>query len=400
MLITMTQTASAGTLKVMLTGRANNSYFDKVIAQYQKTHKGTRITPIYMKWEDQAEAIAKKPDVFVGPRYFLADNIEIGIFEDLNKLLSKETIKSFHSELLYSCSIKKQIYGVPVFGYGTSLVYNKDMFKKAGLSAPDTSWSWEGKFQEACRKLTQNRNGDGTNERFGFVGLPTNNFLSLFYGFGGSFHNTNVTKVTYTEKPGMDAINFILKLHKEKIVELVDWSTVTDGEPQTYPFVNGRSAMEINWVTSLGDNGYEQWFKRNKIDMRVGNTVIPSGPKGTISAVDSDVVTMMSTCKNKKEAADFIKFMASSKGQEMIYDIYGALPTTNDGLRLEKVTRKVAAPFLKSYRLGKGRNIRRQVGHLEGRLWGDLTKILNNEGTMSDLMANSKTALDDFALNL
>jgi ABC-type glycerol-3-phosphate transport system substrate-binding protein len=393
-----TQGAYAGNLKVMLTGRANNAYFSKIIDAYQKSHRGTRITPIYLDWNDQATAIAKKPDVYIGPRYFLADNIIIGLFEDLNKLLPASTVKSFLPELLYSCSTGKQIFGVPIFGYCTSIAYNKGMFKQAGLAAPDSTWSWTGKFYEACKKLTRDANGDGIMEHHGFVGLPSWNFGSLFFSYGGTFHDRLVKKVTYIEKPGMNAINYILKLHKEKVVELVDWSNSVDGDPKTYPFNNGVSAMEINWTSNLKDNWYAQYFKDNKIPIEVGSAVIPSGPKGMVSSVDSDVVTMMCTSKNKKEAADFIRYMASAKGQEQLYDIYGALPTTLDGLTLPKVVKKVAAPFLKSYRLGKGRNINQQVNQIEGQLWGDLRNIVTGEGTMADLIENAKNKLSTMNL--
>lgn len=382
--------AGAGTLKVMLTGKANNSLFNKVIAEYQKLHTGTKIVPIYMQWEDQAAAIAKKPDVYIGGSYFLSDNIDIGIFEDLNKMLPAKSVSEFLPELLASCSIGKQIYGVPVFGFASCLVYNKGSFKDSGLTAPDSSWTWEGKFYEACRKLSRGGSGDGASTRYGFVGLPSQGLQSLFYSYGGTITDKSMKKVTYTEKPGMDAINLILKMHQEKIVEFVDWSTVTNEDPKTYPFNNGKSAMDVTWGINMDPADYNKWFKQQKIAMEVGMGPLPSGPKGAVSPVFSEVAAMMVTCKNKKEAAEFLKFMASLKGQELLYDVGSGLPTTESGLRLAKVTKKVPAPLLKTYRAGKGSSLRKQVGQISGQLWGDLRNIVAGEGTLQDLKDNAK----------
>ena len=52
-------------------------------------------------------------------------------------------------------------YAVPFALVNTVLYFNKDMFDAAGIAYPTDDWTWE-EFREAAKKLTIDKNGDGT----------------------------------------------------------------------------------------------------------------------------------------------------------------------------------------------------------------------------------------------
>jgi multiple sugar transport system substrate-binding protein len=46
------------------------------------------------------------------------------------------------------------------------LLYNKDLFDKAGIPYPNNNWKWED-LRNAAKKLTKNNNGDGKTYQWG-----------------------------------------------------------------------------------------------------------------------------------------------------------------------------------------------------------------------------------------
>jgi multiple sugar transport system substrate-binding protein len=86
----------------------------------------------------------------------------------------------FHPAILKSFSYKNRLYGIPQTFSTYGLFYNKNLFKKAGIKLPDSSWNWD-ILIDAAEKMTVIDSKNGQHKSFGLGIFHLNpNILSLF----------------------------------------------------------------------------------------------------------------------------------------------------------------------------------------------------------------------------
>lgn len=399
----ITSCAAAADLKVVFSIGSEDSA-GRLIKAYQQVRRNVKITPIYTtRGEDFTSAVEKKPDIYLGPFYEMGNYADIGLFLDIRKYLAPNTLRDIPEGFISAYAVNKLLLGLPISGYTTTLHYNKELFKQAGLQPPDSSWTWEGKFYEACRKLTKKSGGPNLPSQYGIAGMtcnqfgdrsmPSPHFESILYSYGGSIADKAFKKVTYTEPAAMDAVQMILSLHKERLADMEDYTYTYDPiDISTFPFYNGKAAMMLMYDGGQKDTVLfkPRWSKNTKPGFTEGFAVIPKGPKGRIPANWSQVACIMSTSKNKKEAGRFLEFLTKAKGQAALFKISG-LPTTREGMRAKAVASKIPSPILKAYEQGKVWSARKGYMPLQFTFWGSVKAIAAGEGTMADLIETAKT---------
>ena len=402
----------AATLKVIFSGGMQQSA-SRMVAEFQKSSRSTRIEPILIaEGLDFAQAVEKKPDIYLGFFNEMSNYADNGLFEDVAKLVPAKTLRDFPAGFSDAFAVGKRLLGIPIAGYTTALYYNTGMFKAAGLATPSGSWTWEGAFYAACRKLTRgSANGTSTTygvtgltcNQFGQPGTPNPSFLSTIYSYGGSIANKQFTKQMYTEKPAMDAIKFILKLHSDKVADITDYP-YDQGDAAGWPFWNGKAGMMLATGPGRANKppfnfGSAPWAKGKEPKFVTGISVIPKGPKGTIVANMTQVASVMVTSKSSKEAGDFLKFLATAKGQEAIFDATGALPTTRAGFDVKSISKGVPAPIYKAYQSGRAWSARKGYINVEFSMWMPMMGIAKGESTMADLLEVAKTQVPEIFAN-
>lgn len=401
LVLTASSFAHAAELKVFFSGGLEGQA-DAIVSAYRKVRGGTRVTSITTgPTRDFTLAVEKKPDVYVGLFAEMSNYADIGLFEDVAKLLSPKVINEFPRSFTDAFAVGKRLLGLPVAGYTTGLHYNPELFTKAGLGRPDATWTWNGKFLQAARKLTSDTNGDGIPEvygaagmtcnQFGQQGMPNPHYLSMVYGYGGNIVDSNFKKVMYTEKPAMEAINLILQLHQDKLADMTDY-TYDSTDSAEWPLLGGKTAMMPLLCASKNlPFVYQKWGQGKAPKFKTALSVIPKGPKGTVPANMTQVASIMCTSKNKKEAVEFLGWLASEKGQSAIMQTVGALPTTHKGLKLKKANELLDSQMLKAYANGRTWSARKGYLDIEFSLWNDIRSIAMGESTMAELIENAKT---------
>lgn len=115
-----------------------------------------------------------------------------GVLTDMSKLIPAEMKSDIAPGAWATVTADNgAIYGVPFLWESLITIYNKDLFKAAGIRIPTVAkpWTWA-EFQQASKKLTVDKNGDGKPEQYGSAfGLrsPTNRIMNLSLGFGGAY---------------------------------------------------------------------------------------------------------------------------------------------------------------------------------------------------------------------
>ncbi len=80
---------------------------------------------------------------------------ELGAFENIAPWLDAHDLKDFDPSRLESCRQGDAVFGLPQTSVGLMLFYNRDLFARAGVTAPenpDSAWSWE-ELSQAAQSL-------------------------------------------------------------------------------------------------------------------------------------------------------------------------------------------------------------------------------------------------------
>ncbi len=84
--------------------------------------------------------------------------------------ISQEDINDIYPPLIQYASWKGTLYSLPMEATNLALLYNKDMFRKAGLDPEKPPTNWD-EFHDYAKKLTFDKDKDGNFEQVGLF-LP------------------------------------------------------------------------------------------------------------------------------------------------------------------------------------------------------------------------------------
>jgi multiple sugar transport system substrate-binding protein len=108
------------------------------------------------------------------PDVFLLDNIDIPAFAardvllDLSPYLRKIGLDTadFDRRVREIFTLDGKLLALPKGFTPMVVVYNRRLFREAGVAEPRADWTWDD-FTRAARRLTQDRDGDGITDQFG-----------------------------------------------------------------------------------------------------------------------------------------------------------------------------------------------------------------------------------------
>lgn len=150
------------------------------------------------------------------------------------------------------------LFGIPSLSDSTPLTYRKDWFEEAGIMEPPKNWD---EFLEVAKKMTQDLDGDGIPDRYGFAfaALPeggnlTDYWMMFIYSWGADLLDENFMPA-FNNPKGIAATQFMVDLlHKHKVVPP---GVLTYGIPEAFDaYKKGITAMTTQWgyaLTSVED---------------------------------------------------------------------------------------------------------------------------------------------------
>jgi multiple sugar transport system substrate-binding protein len=175
-------------------------------------------------------------------------------------------------------TVNGRILGVPALVDNLALVYNKDLFAKAGLAAPTANWTWND-FRAAAKALT-----DPAQKQFGwafpFDGSESTVWMydAMLWEAGGNILNAGNTQATFNSPAGTQALTMLLDLHQ-------DGSVYLDYHPDA-----GKSE-ELFDAGKLGMMITGPWDLPSFPDVRYGVQIMPAfANHQTIAGPDNWVI--------------------------------------------------------------------------------------------------------------
>lgn len=196
-----------------------------------------------------------------------------------------------------------EIGALPLYSSVQLLFYRKDIFEKAGITNPPTTYD---ELLDVCKKINDPSNNFYAIACRGEKVALTSQFSPFLYGYGGSFIKDG--KCNFGSEEDINAAKF----YGELLGNYAPDGILSAGYSQmTQLFNSGEVGMCIDAVAlyqTLIDEDESQYYDQ------VGVAAIPEGPEGRQSY--KQVVwgsSIYSGSKNKGAAWEFLKYAASTE---------------------------------------------------------------------------------------
>ena len=282
------------------------------IAAFKAANPGVNV-----KWEPIAQdyetvlktnlAAGTEADVFYADIGWIDSLMKTGKLLALDDYMAKTGTKTsdFVPSLINAFSYNGKVYGIPKDFNTLGLVYNKDLFKAAGVAEPTNDWTWTD-LQTAAKKLTSGS----------VVGLslPADaaRFMPFLWQAGGDLNNINnaagIAAVDYYT--GFEAKDSLSKLPSELGM---GWA----GEA----FEKGKAAMvfEGGWLPADLNNNFKT--------VNYGVVQMPKGSAAKSNLIFTVSYSISAKSKNPNAAWALANYLTGSDNQAKVLKAGFALPT-------------------------------------------------------------------------
>jgi multiple sugar transport system substrate-binding protein len=295
---------------------------DQVIAAFEAANPGITVETTRYAYNDFKTALLTAISGGTTPDAARLDIAWVSEFADQGALVQLDgnlpdfdnIIKDTFPGPLSTNFWKDHYYGLPLDTNTQVLLWNKDIFEAAGISAPPATME---EFAAVACQLT-----DAAKKQYGYAQGGTYFWAPapVFYAMGGKVTDEEITTATgYVNSPESVAAFAMLKdLYDQGCLSpnLLGGGIATDAG-----HAEGTYAMIIDgpWMVDI--------YKNNYPDFEVNFAPIPTGPQGTTSSVvgGEDVVVLEGSA-NQEAAMKWAAYLLSPEAQKMMAAV-GQMPT-------------------------------------------------------------------------
>ncbi len=316
------------------------------------------------------------PDVILFQDEPMPRFIDTGKFECLDRWCKTPGLeihlqRDYWDTAVWSFQKDGRAYGIPIWGGDCLVIYNRDVFKEAGVPEPKQDWTFDD-FLLTCRRITKDVDGDGRIDRYGFLLPGWLYWLPFHYGFGASYLDPTRTRWTLWGPEALASYTFWRDLrfryhvspHRDELTESGSTS-----------FMTGRVAMFISGP----------WAMPPLNEARVNYDVahIPIGPRGRGTRVTWDCLAMFAGSKRKAQAWKFIHFAASRPAQEIVAGFQRSVPALKSAQTayVRANPRVHAARFIEAFRYARLQPITRWWAMMSREIASETDLLLDDQLT-------------------
>ncbi|GAA5190561.1 sugar ABC transporter substrate-binding protein [Rugosimonospora acidiphila] len=261
-------------------------------------------------------------DVFWDTVPYFPQLVKQGVIENLDPLIQKDSydLSPYYPQVTSAYTYQNHHYGIPAdFGLA-SMVYNKDMCAKAGVTLPaELTWAPDGSgtLLPILQKLTVDANGRHPTDpgfdpkhvkQWGFMAEnhDQTQYISWIPENGGNFMTAPFGKFAFNQPAALAALQWQVDLiNKWHVAPPPSAGNAIDlfnrGQVGLYPAVNAL----LLYVVAKGN-------------FTVGVTNLPAGPKGRVVNVNGLSFALNAHSKNKTAAWELIKWLGSPQSQQIM----------------------------------------------------------------------------------
>ncbi|MET3809400.1 extracellular solute-binding protein [Arthrobacter sp. UYEF3] len=295
--------------------------WEGIIKDFEAKNPGTKVNLEVQSWDNINDVVKTKIQGKQAP-----DILNIDAFAGFAKdqllypakdVLSESTAKDFQDKFAQNASIDGTQYGLPILASARALFYNKDLFAKAGISAPPKTWA---ELEADAKKITDTGTPGyglplGAEEAQAETGI-------WFYGAGGGYGDAK--KITVNTPENLEGANFMKKLVDEKVTQAN--AGATNRTPLINVFIQGQLGMIEALPPTVGQ------IKEKNPALKYGVAPIPTkdGSPFTLGVADH-LMAFKNDGKKQDAIKKFLDYFYSTDVYPKWVAAEGFLPTTKSG---------------------------------------------------------------------
>jgi ABC-type sugar transport system, periplasmic component len=232
--------------------------------------------------------------------------VQAGVLADLKPVLT--SYKDYDFADISAPTLKlwqagDSVYGVPFSNSPIFVVYNKDLFTKAGVTTPDeliknNQWTWEN-----LAKISKDLTDKGPAGTYGFVGFdaamydsqPWSTLVPVIWAYGGDTWSADGKTCEINQPAAVQAVQLVhdMVFKDKSIVQPGDKTVFAGGTV-------GITLAQLSRLTQLKDTGFSY-----------GIAPLPAGPAATPAVIGQAAIVVFDKSPNKAVAEDFVAFMTT-----------------------------------------------------------------------------------------
>ncbi|MCL6625233.1 MAG: sugar ABC transporter substrate-binding protein [Alicyclobacillus shizuokensis] len=328
------------TSKYTANPQAQEQFLNKLASQFEQKNPGIKIQFTYYDSASQENttlqtslATQQGPDIFdIGttfvPTAYAMNGFHVLSKQDWDKIGGLQ--KFFPAQLKMSGPGSGHYIAVPWEMVPFGLVYNKKLFKEAGIQSPPQTWT---EFVKDAQKLT-----NPAKNQWGTAIDPADSFDPWHVGwvltkqFGGDFVSPDLKRATLDSEAAVKGLTFWFDwVQKYKIASPNDMTN--KGTDELRAFENGHAAMLVMQGTSLIPSLESSAVKDDYAfapmpTIPYGMNALPQGgvPVQTFVSGNDFVIPKYVTGERYQAALKWIKFFTDVPQQNEMYKVYGQMP--------------------------------------------------------------------------
>jgi len=318
----------------------DRTFVEKLIPDFESKHPGIKVKVTKAPYEQfdsklQSSIAAKNaPDVTSHWGYGgFMEYYNKGMLADLTPLMDGFNASDYNipEDVMNIYKVDGKTYGIPLNSYVTVMLYNKDLFDKAGLPYPptdyeDKSWTFD-KMVEYAKKMTVDSKNIAEAQYGVDFGWGERDQRPQYFGANVYSDDTwtnggKPSQVNLTKPEVVDAYSKIYGLiYDEKVSPTPAFSKSVSGQFGD-PFLSGKIAMSVVGSWSLA--------AASDFNFKVGVAAVPQGPNPKVrSVLYVDPLFILKDSKHPKEAFEWIKYLITTEVQEKSIELSGGNPPVN-----------------------------------------------------------------------
>lgn len=300
--------------------------YKALVKEFEAANKDVKVKYVNVPFDqaqnkfDTAAGSKGAPDVLRSEVGWTPAFAKKGFFLPLDGTDALAEQDKFKPNLIKQAQYEGKTYGAPFTTDTLALVYNKALFKKAGVEAPKT---WDD-LKKAAATVKSKTGVDG------YWGSTQSYYAhSFLYGEGADTVDVDAKKIRVTSPAAKKAYGTWLSLFKGKGLHKADTTADAYAHIQE-AFVSGKVASIIQGPWEI-TNFYKGSAFKDKANL--GIATVPAGSSGKAGAPTGghNLSVYAGSDKAHQEASlKFVKFMTSAKAQETIALKNNTLPTRDD----------------------------------------------------------------------
>jgi arabinogalactan oligomer/maltooligosaccharide transport system substrate-binding protein len=329
-----------------------------VVKGFEKANPGVTVKVVSVPFGDRdakfsaAVQANKAPDVMRAEIADVALWASKGFLKDVTSAVPKSLISQYLPSAMAYYQWNNKVWGMPNAPDALAVLYNKDLFAKAGITTFPKSLA---ELKSVCEAKFPNANGI-------FLRGDAYWVQPWVWGYGGGLIDPAKKQILIADKKSVAGLEAYQALFASKCA-VPNKDFANDYGNSMEAFKSGKVAMIVNGPWSTADALSGTAFNNDKNKLGVG--VIPAGPGGQGSPVGGNGWVVSRNTKNADAAVKLMQYLAGPQANQAFAVNNNLLPALVKSYSAPAVkANPVIAAFLPQMKVATARPVVPQGGQI------------------------------------